>query len=255
MNESDTIALSVAIVSLAIYHAHTFAQTIWPKYYLMRPNQSFVKETVHWVEKHDNKSLVAPEVVCAVQTLRNTMYTAMFLGGSALQFAFFFTNNGSNTSGTSDSMQYRALILSALFFASFLCYASTMRNANHLAYMIEIYDIQEKELELERSNELLKESNPLSIINNRSSSIIGNDPHHPLSWTGNDPKKFVNAQEKMYMSMMLSYTLGFRFLFLSIPFIFYSAGYLALILATAFILIFLYNVDHTEDFTAPGLNF
>lgn len=52
---------------------------------------------------------------------------------------------------------------------------------------------------------------------------------------------------RMILSVLHRRSLGFRFLFVSIPFAFYSLGPTALVVSTALMVVFLYSWDHTVD--------
>jgi hypothetical protein len=57
------------------------------------------------------------------------------------------------------------------------------------------------------------------------------------------PDAFIECRALIKL-VLWSFSLGFRFMFVSIPFAFYAAGPEALLIATGLILLFLYQVDH-----------
>ena len=65
------------------------------------------------------------------------------MGGSAFQYGFLFLN----IPALLMKDQVRAVILSILLFSSFLCWANTIRYANHLAFSIGALEFQIKEVE------------------------------------------------------------------------------------------------------------
>ncbi|RYG94502.1 hypothetical protein EON65_57395, partial [archaeon] len=71
-----------------------------------------VKNATHWIAKHREKG-DSPTVTLAVQTLRNTIIVATFVGGFAFTYAFDFTNQFQNV-GDDLNLQARAIIISTL---------------------------------------------------------------------------------------------------------------------------------------------
>ena len=209
-----------------------------------------------------------------VQTLRNTILVSIFVGGSAFQYGFLFLN----TPAPIFKDQVRALILSILLFSSFLCWANTIRYANHLAFCVGALEFQIKEVEnrlklekerldLQRSDDLEGGTDFETAIEDKfdgqrvveSSSTINPPSTQPHECQGKKKQSRIRRRRNvdeilhelklMSVSMLSSFSLGFRLLFVSIPFAFYSAGPIALIIASSVILIFLYNIDHVEKST------
>jgi Protein of unknown function, DUF599 len=196
----------------------------------------------------------------AVQTLRNTILVSIFVGGSAFQYGFLFLN----TPTTSAREQARALILSTLLFSSFLCWAGTIRYANHLAFSIGALDFKIKEVELrekqekERADNLrdghLEAGQELEIPTSDVCCVDrSTDPfslcHVPTNSKKRTVAEIMDGLNELSVSMSSSFSLGFRFLFVSIPFAFYAAGPVALIIASGVILIFLFDIDHVQKST------
>ena len=90
-----------------------------------------------WVDKHASKP-DAPNVTLAIQTLRNTILVAIFIGGASFQFAF----NILSTENESTDMikEFRNLVIAAYLFCSFLNWAFVIRCASHLGYRIGLSD-------------------------------------------------------------------------------------------------------------------
>ncbi|RYG94790.1 hypothetical protein EON65_56950, partial [archaeon] len=71
-----------------------------------------VKNATHWIAKH--RDIGDPHsVTLAIQTLRNTLIVATFVGGFAFTYAFDFTNQFQNV-GDDLNLQARAIIISTL---------------------------------------------------------------------------------------------------------------------------------------------
>ena len=62
--------------------------------------------------------------------------------------------------------------------------------------------------------------------------------------------EIMEGMNELSVSMSSSFSLGFRFLFVAIPFAFYSAGPIALMIVSAVILLFLIEIDHVERSTS-----
>ena len=175
------------------------------------------------------------------------------MGGSAFQYGFLFLN----TPTKSARENARALILSTLLFTSFLCWAGTIRYANHLAFSIGALDFKIKEVELREK--LDKER----IANLREGNLeAGHESENPTDTESTDPfalsqvdhhkrtvAEILDDLNELSVSMSSSFSLGFRFLFVSIPFAFYSAGPIALIISSSVILLFLFDIDHVQKST------
>ena len=220
--------------------------------------------------------------------------TAVFIGGNAVIVAY----NISNTYETSHSprKKVRALIIMALMFASFICWAHVARLCSVLSYMIgtmqyseqlreEAYAAEERgdiqsaaaaaALRETKKNKELEElalkppSRPSSRRPSWSSEVstiasnVGAVPRRSLQAFKNKfaefeksgdyriqkfessqiPKVFEQGSQLMGM-MTIYFSCGFRLMFAAIPFAFYIAGPLALVIATAGLLFMLRSYDY-----------
>lgn len=167
------------------------------------------------------------------------------------------------------------VILSALLFLSFLCWATTIRNANNLAYMIGAFEYQMNEVietikERKKENLIIKKSTKQNLDleigynSELSTGIIRIDNtvdknHEDIKLITDDPKilyqEALKSEEIVHIlahhkntisSMQISFSMGFRFLFVMIPFIFFVAGPLPFILAAVVIFAFLIKIDYFE---------
>ena len=199
--------------------------------------------------------------------MRNTILVSIFVGGSAFQYGFYFLN----TEPSDIREGVRAVILSTLLFSSFLCWAGTIRYANHLGFSVGTLDMKIKEvlqiekLEKERLNSLqadnligLEEQQEISydspLSHAKRTNVNGKPPYvSSAPQTAEVQHRTISAimdgMNELCVSMSTCFSLGFRFLFVSIPFAFYSAGPIALIVASAVMLIFLFEIDHVEKST------
>lgn len=185
---------------------------------------------------------------------------SIFVGGSAFQYGFLFLN----VPTTNDREKTRAVILSVLLFSSFLSWAGTIRYANHLAFSIGALDFRIKEVELREALEAERKASIMESADdgsryttvNEGAVLVATDtscfPLHIFHSSDSMPctvSEIIDGLNEQSVSMSSSFNLGFRFLFVAIPFAFYSAGPLALIIATVVILVFLFDIDHIEKST------
>ena len=128
-------AIIGSFVALLIYHFKLYSDVI-----ALNPRIQVslnILNGYNWVLKHSIKG-DAQSVTLAVQSLRNTMIVAVFVGGSSLQFAFYYVNAYS----ANDAIESRSrhIILSSILFLSFFCWATVIRLASHLSLMIGTLD-------------------------------------------------------------------------------------------------------------------
>ena len=84
-----------------------------------------------WLLKHAEKNDAA-NVTLGIQTLRNTILVAIFIGTITFQTAVTIILKYAVQ--TTDIDRVQVLITSVLLFLSFLCWASVIRCASHLGY-------------------------------------------------------------------------------------------------------------------------
>lgn len=154
--------------------------------------------------------------------------------------------------------EVRSIILAILLFSSFLCWADTIRYANHLGYSIGALDFKIKENEVKRKLEKEHHENNLESGESESQSLSTiENSHNKESLTlavhavthSHTEEEIMEGMNELSVSMSSSFSLGFRFLFVAIPFAFYSAGPIALMIVSAVILLFLLEIDHVERST------
>lgn len=140
MKIEDKIAVGIAIGTLISYHIYLYLGVF------LLPNQpkhaKHVKKTQlaqmidnasFWVKKHQEKEDAA-NVTLAIQTLRNTILVAIFVGGSALNLGLSYSNGYNDEHDT--AFRVRAIILSILCFCSFLSWVMVIRYASQVGYLI-----------------------------------------------------------------------------------------------------------------------
>ena len=163
-----------------------------------------------WTKKH-MAGRSAPDVTLAIQTLRNTVLVATFVG--TLSFTVASTTLTYSAAAESAPARMRALLQAALLIGSFLNFALVIRCSAHAGYLI--------------------------------GSITEEVPALPLS--GTDPSSSAASQKELVTLLgmqAIHFSLGFRFMYCSIPFAFALGGAEALIASTCVVLFFLFYIDN-----------
>jgi ABC-type transport system involved in Fe-S cluster assembly fused permease/ATPase subunit len=170
-SDLDAIAIFLSITSLIIYHA-SFYGFVTKRDVNIQLSINVVN-SCNWIRKHYSKS-DAQSVTLAIQTIRNTIIVAVFVGGTALQFGLGFLNS------YKDALLFysklRIAILSSFLFLSFLFWASVIRLASHLGYLIGTMEYNSNvEVELEVENGIIN-----SRINESSKLLPTLNKFHKL---------------------------------------------------------------------------
>ena len=227
----DNFNIGSIVISLslfAIYHLITYG-AVYNRSKSIKLYKNLINSK-HWVQKHKIKD-DAPSVTLAIQTLRNTILVAIFLGGGAFTSAFNTLNN-LNTTVSSTIDKTRQIILSVLLMLSFLGFASVIRAASHLGY--QLGTLYKKTIHSEVSSDTISDSiQDIDLENNKK-----NDD-------ASDEINILTESNRMVAVMIISFNLGFRFMYIAIAFTFYSTGPIGLDIATGIMLIFLYLIDHS----------
>jgi Protein of unknown function, DUF599 len=241
-------AITAAILSLFLYHIFLYYEIIFLNSRSFRLARN-VSNAAMWFEKHKVMKDAA-SVTCAIQTLRNTILVSIFVGG----YAFQYGNQSINAinASYSDNDMARAIILSILFYSSFLSWANTIRMASHLGYSIGVLDsyitTAEKKKEVEESMLHVEEGHSL-----RENKTVDTNQASPSQKTvmlsaEEELEDILTKDKNMIGSMLWSFHFGFRFLYLTIPFAFYSAGPIALVICTFVIIWFLHLIDNVDPY-------
>lgn len=134
MKELDIIAIAFALGSLIIYNIVFLYVSV---YSIGKANQTqlsiMIENSAFWARKHQARDDAASSTL-AVQTLRNTILVAVFVGGGALNLGLSYTNGYQESDNLAH--QIRSIVLSFLCFASFLSWVMVIRFASQLGYLI-----------------------------------------------------------------------------------------------------------------------
>lgn len=143
MDILDTGAVTVSVFVLFAYHAVLYssvaANVLCASSDAAKPGAKIqlsinIRNASIWLDKH-KASTDAPTVTLAIQTLRNSILVAVFVGGQSFLFGFNTITSYPETVGNTRN-QVRSIILSTCLFASFLNWAWVIRISSHLGYMI-----------------------------------------------------------------------------------------------------------------------
>ena len=239
MNTLDLGAIIGSLLALSLYHLYAYGYVCCGKTKSIQLSRN-VYNGLMWVAKHKEK-IDAASVTLAIQTLRNTILISVFVGGYAFQYGFIYLNVYSVDEEI--EMKTRSIVLSICLLASFLCWVNVIRSASHLGYFMGALEYQEKAFA--KSATIKQETivgNNLSL--SAEDKVVAVETR-PMERTELEPEALAECRGMM-RNMLVSFSLGFRFMFVSIPFIFYKVGPIALIVVTGFMLMFLYSLDHLE---------
>jgi hypothetical protein len=162
-----------------------------------------------WTQKHVSGRSAA-DVTLAIQTLRNTVLVATFVG--TLSFTVAATTLGTASAAAEATARARALVQAALLTGSFLNFALVIRCAAHAGYLIGSVASLPSDVEEGAAS--------------RASAL-----------------RLHEVTTLLHMQAV-HFSLGFRFAYCSIPFAFAVAGPEALVASTCVILAFLFYIDH-----------
>jgi Protein of unknown function, DUF599 len=180
-----------------------------------------------FISKHLEKDDAATSVL-AVQSLRNTILVAIFIGGIAFQS---FQAAAAAAGAAADAVATaRTLVLSAFLLGSFLNFALVIRAASHLAY----------------------------IMGGARHAAAGGGTLEEGRSAAPVPMPYSRATALLCGSLMralsLHFSLGFRCLYSSVPFAYAAAGPVALIISGGLMLGFLVYADFAMHADARALD-
>jgi|TARA_A100001015_G_scaffold251551_1_gene290639 hypothetical protein len=202
-----------------------------------------------WSVKHF-ESKDAATTVLAVQTLRNSLISAIFIGGAALGAASNVIQPPTDDMEWTPALQVRQIILSSLLCCSFLSWALVIRYNTHLGFMvggIHVFVEERKDAIKEARQQQKKAEEDAGITDLEAQAIVegsvdGTSVGIEEEMDLRDEKEAKRAAladlTRISKLSVLHQAWGFRFIFFAVPFFFYSAGPIALLIAS--VLVFLY---------------
>jgi len=131
----DAVAVTSALMLFVVYHADFY----YVKPRLLGGQAPFAANLANikiWLLNHQEKANDSQEKsnLLAIQTVRNTMKTGVFIGGKALYITYLVSNGYSEM--RSQRLKVRSLIISVLMFCSFLCWANVIRLGSSVGYYL-----------------------------------------------------------------------------------------------------------------------
>ena len=174
-----------------------------------------------WTHKHVS-GRSATDVTLAVQTLRNTVLVATFVG--TLSFTVAGATLGAAAAADGAAPRARAVLQAALLTGSFLNFALVIRCAAHAGYLIGSLTAQPQAAAAAEQSRAAEEGEGAARADAPA------DPLHEVT--------------TLLHMQAVHFSLGFRFFYTSIPFAFAVVGTEALIIATCAIVAFLVYIDH-----------
>lgn len=181
--------ISICLFILLLYVLLSYGITIY------RPSSSFKIHLARasansflWIQKHKEKNDPA-SVTLAIQTFRNTILVAIFIGGIAFQSAISLATSFRDL--TSTVGRIRHIILSVFLFLSFLCWTSVIRSASHLGYLTGVLSYE--------SSQSIPTSNDIETAQHMTvDQEVTNENQDDL-------ESLVRQEETMFFVMLLSF--------------------------------------------------
>lgn len=267
MHPWDYGAVIAVLGAYALYHVQYYAAIITKGSESNSALSTNIKIAISWIQKHKEKP-DAPSVTLAIQTLRNTIIVATFVGGSSLSFGLNFALGYGDVVGD-QALELQHIIVTICLLCSFLCWACVIRYASHVGYYIGTisYDEEkhnkEKEKEkakLERKGNEVKET-VITTVTVEMVDLEGQQkPQEPYQAANKSDSSSVTVSSKqkrvdamlncvnMVALILIFFNMGFRFMFISLPFAFFGMSPIGLVIAGGVLLSFLYFYDYGVSF-------
>jgi len=265
LTDYDIVALVLSLLMFTAYHfylyiikPHIFGGNI--------PYAISVANSEIWLRKHkENRDSAAG--VLAITTLRGTMTAAVFIGGYALTIAYNLSNAYPKLDN--DRGKVRSIIVTFLMFGSFLCWANVIRLASVIGFLVGTltYSLQLREEAVAKEKERrAKEVDtddfphheqlhhikvPAGATADKMFTITYDEETH--EYTAESVLDIYGTSSNMMRLMTVFFSSGVRLMFISLPFAFYSAGPLALLVTSLLLLACLRQYDHAIIDHVPNI--
>ena len=257
------MALCVAAGILLVYNVVAYALKQTGLRMALRANPA-------WAQRHLDEAGAA-ETTLAVQTLRNTVLVATFVGTLAFGQAVLALNTV--MPATVPQEKARVVVQAALQVISFLCFASVIRTAQHIGYMLGgVHELQRR-VTVEKaaavaSGALVGAATTGAIATSMppaAAAAVGSDAATAAAAAATaaaaaaaaasaaadaDDESSAEVEESvlnLVRTQAWSFSLGFRFIYCSLPFAFGVAGSVVLLVASVCICGFLIYIDHAHE--------
>lgn len=264
LSNFDICAVTAALVLFVGYHVHLY----YIKPHCLGGQVPYALNKINaeiWLLKHKEKAGESPVVLLAIQTVRNTMMAAVFVGGNALIIAYDLSNNYADLKNP--RLQIRSLVITAFMFMSFLCWANVIRLGSLVGYFlgtlkygdklrkeaIERENLRNAAIALEDQNSIPATQshhyNGFNMLMSTEESLSSNrdeDPDPEFQFSPDSIPDIYRECSTMMKMMTIFFSFGFRLMFVSIPFAFYAAGPAALLVTSFGMWLFLLTYDHVR---------
>jgi hypothetical protein len=189
-----------------------------------------------FIQKHLDSADTNSDLL-AVQSLRNTVLVAIFIGGIAFQA---FESAATAAAGApTPTAAARSLILASFLCLSFLNFALVIRAASHLAYMI-------------GAAPPAAAAAAAAVAAGGAADVEEGGGAAPVAQTAAFAAHFDVLCLSLMNALSLHFSLGFRCLYASVPFTYASSGPTALCVSGACMLCFLVYSDFGTHVDARG---
>lgn len=187
-----------------------------------------------FIQKHLDSADTNSDLL-AVQSLRNTVLVAIFIGGIAFQA---FESAATAAAGApTPTAAARSLILASFLCLSFLNFALVIRASSHLAYMI---------------GAAPPAAAAAAAADGGAADVEEGGGVAPVAQTAAFAARFDVLCLSLMNALSLHFSLGFRCLYASVPFTYASSGPTALCVSGACMLAFLIYSDFGTHADARG---
>ena len=205
----NILCISICLFALTAYASSTYFFTFF--FPLTSAKMQMVKTTksaLVWLKKHREKT-DSPNVTVAVQTIRNSIFVAIFTGGATFLSAVTLLN--SFPSIHDPYQKIRTVILSFILFLSFLSWASVLRSSSHLGYMTGVLKYHEPH-EVEQGENRVSSTPLTEPLNNQNSQFLDRQADFDISCIDYDALISTQEQQRMYheRSVMYMVIISFR---------------------------------------------
>jgi hypothetical protein len=205
-----------------------------------------------WARRHLDEAGAA-ETTLAIQTLRNTVLVATFVGTLVFGQAVLALNTVGL--GTPPQEKARVVLQAALQVAAFLSFASVIRTAQHIGYLLGgVHELQKSVGAARKAAAAPADAAAAGAAAPppcAATAAAATAAAAAEGQTNADDEESAAEVEDGVLNLVRTqawaFSLGFRFLYCSLPFAFGVAGAAILIVAAVLILGFLVYIDHAHE--------
>ncbi len=194
MNDFEVGTLIASLSIMILYHAYLYRRIFF--FHSNKVQLSLnIQIAERWIMKHKEKA-DAPSVTLAIQTLRNSILVAVFMGGGVLNLAVSTANEFNDYDNKDGRMKARTCVLAACCICSFLCWVNVIRYCAHLGYLVGAFNYTPPKKAETTPNPPTTAADPNAVV----------DPTNVQVHTDSDKEKkirFVEDEEKQYRYAIL----------------------------------------------------